>query len=88
MSMRDEDNYMSVGQWMLLLLITAIPVIGWILIIILAFAGSNQTRKNYFRALIAWFLLIVISIIVFGLVVGFSPVLLQEFKNWQANHHH
>jgi len=34
--MRDEDNYISVGQWMLLLLVPAIPVIGWILVIVSA----------------------------------------------------
>jgi hypothetical protein len=82
---RDEDNYVSVGQWMLLL-VPAIPVVGWIVTIILAFTGSNQTRKNYFRAMIAWFLLIVIAVIALGFAVSF-PTLLQDVKNWQANHH-
>lgn len=86
--MRDEDNYISIGQWMLLLLIPGIPVIGWILIIILAFTGDNESRKNYFRAIIAWFILIVVFIIIAGLVLVASPALLQDVKNWQANHHH
>jgi uncharacterized membrane protein len=86
--MRDEDNYVSVGQWMLLLLIPSIPVIGWILIIVLAFTGSNESRKNYFRAMIAWVLLIIVIIVAAGLVLVAFPALLQDVKNWQANHHH
>lgn len=86
--MRDEDNYVSVGQWMLLLLIPSIPVIGWILIIVLAFMGHNETRKNYFRAIIAWVLLLIVFIVVVGLILVASPALLQDVKNWEANHHH
>jgi hypothetical protein len=86
--MRDEDNYVSVGQWMLLLLVPAIPVVGWILIIILAFTGSNESRKNYFRAMIAWFVLAVVFLVVLGLILVAFPALFQDVKNWQANHHY
>jgi len=86
--MRDEDNYISVGQWMLLLLVPAIPVVGWILIIILAFTGGNESRKNYFRAMIAWFVLVVVILVAVGLVLVAFPALFQDVKNWQANHHY
>lgn len=84
----DEDsNYISVGQWMLLVLIPGIPIIGWILVIILAFTGNNQTRKNYFRAFIAWILLIIMIIVALALVFGGIPALLQHIKDWQSKHH-
>lgn len=73
---------------MLLLLVPAIPVVGWILIIILAFTGSNESRKNYFRAMIAWFVLAAVVIIVFGIILVAFPALLQDVKIWQANHHY
>lgn len=59
MNDNSERNYMSVGHWMWLMFLTAIPCVGVILILVLAFIGENETRKNYFRALIAWFLILV-----------------------------
>lgn len=78
----NDDNYVSTGKWMLLMLVPGIPVIGWIMVIVLAFMGNNQTRKNYFRALIAWILLLIAAIAVFGVVLAHSPALLQQFKTW------
>jgi uncharacterized membrane protein len=82
----DDDNYISVGGWMLLLLVPAIPLIGWILIIILAFTGNNQTRKNYFRAMLAWVLLMVIGIVALFFVFGSLPALQQHLQNLQIRH--
>lgn len=81
----NDDNYVSTGKWMLLILVPGIPVIGWIMVIILAFAGNNQTQKNYFRALIAWIVLLFGGIVVSVLILGYGPVLLQHFKEWKAH---
>ena len=51
------------------MLVTGIPVIGWIMIPVWAFTGSNETRKNYFRAILAWILIatvIAIGVILIG----------------------
>jgi hypothetical protein len=48
-----DSNYISVGSWMFMMFITAIPIIGWIMILIWAFTGDNQSRKNYYRAILA-----------------------------------
>ena len=48
------DNYISVWSWMFILLLAALPYVGIFVVIIGAFAGGNETRKNYFRALIVW----------------------------------
>ena len=50
----DDRNYVSVGTWMLIMFITAIPIIGVIVILLGAFTGENESRKNYFRAILAW----------------------------------
>jgi Na+-driven multidrug efflux pump len=82
----NDDNYISTGKWMLLILVPSIPVIGWIMVIVLAFTGSNQTRKNYFRALIAWIVLLFGVVVVSILILGYGPILLQHLKEWQAHH--
>jgi hypothetical protein len=66
MSDEQDRNYISVGQWMLWLLLASIPCVGLIIVIVMAFVGDNESRKNYFRALIAWFF---IMVIVVGIIV-------------------
>jgi membrane protein YdbS with pleckstrin-like domain len=81
-----DKNYISIGQWILLHLLFAIPCIGFILLIVLAFVGENQTRKNYCRAAI-------ILLLVFGLLYTLliSPIIIPwavaRFQQWQQKHH-
>ena len=53
MAKRDK-NYVSFWFWFLAIFVAAIPCIGWIMIIVWAFMGDNESRKNYFRAVIVW----------------------------------
>ena len=77
----DEDrNYVSVGSWMLLLFVTAIPVVGQIMILVLAFVGENESRKNYYRAILAW-MLVLIAAFVFLFLVGSWPDILKRIKS-------
>jgi uncharacterized membrane protein len=81
MSGKDESNYVSIGSWMWMMFVTIIPVIGWIMILVWAFTGENESRKNYYRAILAWilvFVLLIVGLIVFGGLVG----------NWQAIQKH
>ena len=77
MSDEHDRNYISVGQWMLWLLLAAIPCVGIIVIIIMAFVGENESRKNYFRALILW-TLILIGLFVVIAVLGGGMAAIQE----------
>lgn len=81
MSNKDDKNYISVGHWMLLMLLTALPCIGVILILVFAFVGENESRKNYFKALIAWFLVLLGIFLVLALL-GALPELQQKIQDW------
>jgi Na+-driven multidrug efflux pump len=78
----DEDkNYISVGSWMFILLVAALPFIGWIMVLVWALTGENETRKNYFRAILAWIAVIV------GLAVGLAllgqlPHIEKQIHGW------
>jgi len=76
----NDRNYVSVGGWMLMMLVTAIPVIGQIMIIVWAFAGENESRKNYFRAILAFFVLF-IGLFVFLAVLGNGPAILKQLES-------
>jgi hypothetical protein len=80
MSDEGDKNYISVGGWMLLMLLMAVPCVGLVAIIILAFTGENETRKNYCRALIAWVLVFVAIGVVLALF-GALPEIQKHISN-------
>ena len=79
MSQEKDRNYVSVGFWMLALFLTALPCVGPIFVLIMAFAGENESRKNYFRAVILWFLIIA-AIWAILLLAGLWPAILQYLE--------
>ena len=76
-----SDKPVSVPMWMALIFLAALPCIGWVLIVVLAFVGENQTRKNYFRALMVWFLIIAVIGLTM-MLLGFWPVIEQQTLRW------
>jgi hypothetical protein len=85
MAKGNDKNYISFWHWMLIILLTALPCVGLIVIIIGAFLGDNESRKNYCRALIAWFLVWALLFLLFWvlvMVVGFFPDIHQLVQDW------
>jgi hypothetical protein len=77
MDTSDSDrNDISVGSWMLMMLVTAIPVVGLIMILVWPFTGENESRKNYYRAILMWVLILVVVMVGLVLLCG-SPAILQ-----------
>ena len=66
---------------MFALFVAALPCIGWIMIIVWACVGENQTRKNYFRALIAWFVIMMVVWFTF-MTLGFWPLIQKQVETW------
>jgi len=85
--MKDErdNNYISVWAWMGMMLVTAIPVIGWIMILVWAFTGTNESRKNYFRAILMWILvgvLFVVGLTLAGNTAANWPAIQKHIQSW------
>jgi len=71
----NEDNrVMSVGDWMITLLVLALPLINIIMYIVWALdAGGNANRRNFCRASLLWFVIMLgisIAIFIVMLVIG------------------
>jgi uncharacterized membrane protein YqjE len=81
MTKERDKNHVSFWFWMLAIFITALPCIGVVMVIVWAFIGENETRKNYFRALIAWFL-ICAAICGGVLMLGFWPQIQKQVQLW------
>ena len=68
-----NDPPMTFGEWFLTLLLTAIPLVGFILLLVWAFSGStNLNKKNWAKANLLWMLIstIVCSIIMFAVLAN------------------
>ena len=76
-----DRNYVSMWFWMFAMLVMALPCIGVVMMLVWAFTGENASRKNYFRAIIAWYGLF---FAVWGglLACGFWPGIHQCIGGW------
>lgn len=63
-----------------MMLITAIPIVGVIMIFVWAFVGDNESRKNYFRAILMWFV-VLFSMVILLIVLGSWPVVIQKMQS-------
>ena len=77
----NDKNYVSFWFWMFALFVAALPCVGVIMVVIWAFVGENESRKNYFRAIIAWFL-IVAALWVGIMALGFWPEIQKQVQSW------
>jgi len=76
-----DNNYLSVGNWMWIMFITAIPIVGFIMMIVWSFTGDNESKKNYFRAIFAWFFVFV-GLVVVLMLLGNGPAIMKQIQSW------
>ena len=74
-----DRNYVSVWFWMFSLFVVALPCVGIFMVIYWAFSGENETRKNYFRAIMAWYC-ILIGVGIGLSVMGLWPEILTQLQ--------
>jgi len=75
-----DSNYISVWTWMWMMFVTALPCIGLIMVFVWAFTGDNESRKNYFRAVLAW-VVVVFALVAVLALVGQLPQILKHFED-------
>lgn len=67
----DLSKPMTVGQYMLVYLIGAIPVAGIIMMFVWAFgSNTNINKKNWARAMLLWALIILVLYIIIFAIFG------------------
>lgn len=75
-----DQNYVSVIAWMLFLFLALLPCLGFPIVLILAFVGENETRKNFFKAVLGWHIVFVLLNLAL-LTLGFWPVIQKFFED-------
>ena len=61
----------SVGEWIVTILITAIPLVGLIMLFVWAFGdGAQQSKKNWAIATLIWYAIMIVLVIIFFVIFG------------------
>ena len=79
----DAEEPMSVGQWLITMLVMLIPCVNIVMIFVWAFGSGNRSRANYFKATLIWVaigiaLSIILSIALAVLGVSLSDTLMNS----------
>ncbi|GGG81413.1 hypothetical protein [Paenibacillus radicis (ex Gao et al. 2016)] len=69
----------SVKEWMLMMLISIIPIVGIIMMFVWAFGEGNPTKKNYYKAALLWSAIVLVLYIL--IVVLFLGSMFAAFGN-------
>lgn len=70
---KTEEPPVSVGDWMITTLLTAIPLVGFIMLFVWGFGGNvNTSKKNWARAALIWMAISVGLVLLFWLAFGMS----------------
>jgi hypothetical protein len=54
-----------------MMFVTAIPVIGWIMVLVWAVSGENESRKNCYRAILSWILIFALVCVAAGVAISY-----------------
>jgi Na+/serine symporter len=54
--------------------VTALPCIGLIMVLVWAFTGENESRKNYFKAILMWFVVATVLVAVVAVIGGWPQM--------------
>ncbi|GEL78355.1 hypothetical protein [Tenuibacillus multivorans] len=60
-----DDDVVSIGTWILILILTAIPFINIIALLVLAFGSHNENLKNYAKAVLILMVIVILLSIFF-----------------------
>lgn len=67
------QNQMTLGNWLVTMLVLSIPLVGFIMLLVWAFGGSDQpSRKTYCQATLLWGVIAIVLVILIMLIFGAS----------------
>ena len=79
------EEPMSMGEWLIVFLISMIPCVNIIMLFVWAFSSTEKKSKaNYAKAMLIWWLICIVLSIVISIAVGASLIpAIQSLQNIQ-----
>lgn len=71
-----ESSPVSLGDWMITLLILCIPLVGIIMLFVWGFAdGTHPSKRNFCRAYLIWVLIGIVIFVLFLIMGGMAALM-------------
>ncbi|NLK93629.1 MAG: hypothetical protein GX275_00365 [Clostridiales bacterium] len=67
---QEDNKVMTVGQWVITILVYSIPCVNIVMMFVWAFGSGNNNRKNYSRAMLIYMAIGIVLYLIFFLVFG------------------
>lgn len=64
-----RDESLGVGNWILTIIVSLIPVVNIVVLLIWSFARVRQPRKNFARAMLILILVCIVALLAFSSVI-------------------
>ena len=78
-----DHKPLSVGDWVVTLIITAIPLVGFVMLFVWAFgSNTNPNKANWAKAALVLFAIGIVLSILFSIIFGVG---IMSFLNSQEN---
>ena len=78
-----DHKPLSVGEWIVTLIITAIPLVGFVMLFVWAFgSNTNPNKANWAKAALVLFAIGIVLSILFSIIFGVG---IMSFLNSQEN---
>ncbi len=79
-----ENHSASTAHFFWMMLVYSLPMIGWLICIIMAFAPKNESKKHFARAILIWaivgIIISIIGLIIMSLLGGGIAEILSEIQ--------
>ncbi len=70
-----ESSPVSLGDWILTLIILAIPIVGLVMLFVWGFSsGTHPSKQNYCRAVLIFALIGFVLVFLFAIMGGFAAM--------------
>jgi len=76
-----QSTVVSMVEWLIYLIVAAIPIVGLVMCFVWAFRGGNLNRRNYFRAALIFMAALIVLGIIFSVILhGFFEQFFELFR--------
>ncbi|TAM94181.1 MAG: hypothetical protein EPN40_12035 [Rhodanobacteraceae bacterium] len=70
-----ESSPVSLGDWILTLIVLAIPIVGLVMLFVWGFSsGTHPSKQNYCRAVLIFALIGFVLVFLFAIMGGFAAM--------------
>lgn len=77
----EQSQVVSTGGFFGLMFLFALPLVGWIICIVMAFSSKNENKKHFAKAMIIWMIIGLVLSLIIGALIAAAGSAASVFMN-------